>query len=99
MHFLQSRHNRRTDEYGGTLVNRSRLLRELIEDAKCLRDRRLHHDTDPMYPEPHHGRGVAKRLAPGGHPAPLRKRYVPWLTVFRLGPSTRWNSMPFKNAC
>jgi dimethylamine/trimethylamine dehydrogenase len=34
MHFLQSRHNHRTDEYGGTLVNRSRLLRELIEDAK-----------------------------------------------------------------
>jgi dimethylamine/trimethylamine dehydrogenase len=34
MHFLQSRHNRRADEYGGTLVNRSRLLRELIEDTK-----------------------------------------------------------------
>ena len=34
MHFLQSRHNRRTDEYGGSLVNRSRLLRELIEDTK-----------------------------------------------------------------
>jgi dimethylamine/trimethylamine dehydrogenase len=34
MHFLQSRHNLRTDEYGGTLVNRVRLLRELIEDAK-----------------------------------------------------------------
>jgi dimethylamine/trimethylamine dehydrogenase len=34
MHFLQSRHNRRTDEYGGSLINRTRLLRELIEDAK-----------------------------------------------------------------
>jgi dimethylamine/trimethylamine dehydrogenase len=34
MHFLQSRHNGRTDEYGGSLVNRSRLLRELIEDTK-----------------------------------------------------------------
>src|SRR5665213_490940 len=34
MHFLQSRHNRRTDEYGGTLVNRARLLREVIEDTK-----------------------------------------------------------------
>jgi len=34
MHFLQSRHNRRTDEYGGSLINRTRLLRELIEEAK-----------------------------------------------------------------
>jgi dimethylamine/trimethylamine dehydrogenase len=34
MHFLQSRYNRRTDEYGGSLVNRVRLLRELIEDTK-----------------------------------------------------------------
>lgn len=34
MHFLQTRHNQRTDEYGGTLVNRARLLRELIEDTK-----------------------------------------------------------------
>jgi dimethylamine/trimethylamine dehydrogenase len=34
MHFLQLRHNRRTDEYGGTLVNRMRLLREIIEDTK-----------------------------------------------------------------
>ena len=34
MHFLQARHNQRTDEYGGTLVNRVRLLRELIEDTK-----------------------------------------------------------------
>jgi dimethylamine/trimethylamine dehydrogenase len=34
MHFLQSRHNRRTDEYGGSLVNRARLLRELIEETK-----------------------------------------------------------------
>jgi dimethylamine/trimethylamine dehydrogenase len=34
MHFLQSRHNHRTDEYGGSLVNRARLLRELIEETK-----------------------------------------------------------------
>jgi dimethylamine/trimethylamine dehydrogenase len=34
MHFLQSRYNHRTDEYGGALVNRVRLLRELIEDTK-----------------------------------------------------------------
>jgi dimethylamine/trimethylamine dehydrogenase len=34
MHFLQSRHNRRTDEYGGSLTNRTRLLRELIEESK-----------------------------------------------------------------
>ena len=34
MHFLQARHNHRTDEYGGSLVNRARLLRELIEDTK-----------------------------------------------------------------
>ncbi len=34
MHFLQARYNHRTDEYGGTLANRARLLRELIEDTK-----------------------------------------------------------------
>src|SRR5260370_11394286 len=34
MHFVQSRHNRRTDEYGGSLINRTRLLRELIEETK-----------------------------------------------------------------
>jgi dimethylamine/trimethylamine dehydrogenase len=34
MHFLQSRHNHRTDEYGGSLLNRTRLLRELIEETK-----------------------------------------------------------------
>ena len=34
MHFLQQRRNQRTDEYGGTLENRVRLLRELIEDTK-----------------------------------------------------------------
>jgi dimethylamine/trimethylamine dehydrogenase len=32
--FLQRRKNDRTDEYGGTLENRARLLRELIEDTK-----------------------------------------------------------------
>ena len=34
MHFLQRRHNHRRDEYGGSLVNRVRLLRELIEETK-----------------------------------------------------------------
>ena len=33
-HFLQPRRNDRTDEYGGGLANRARLLRELIEDTK-----------------------------------------------------------------
>jgi dimethylamine/trimethylamine dehydrogenase len=34
MHFLQQRRNHRTDEYGGSLENRMRLLRELIADTK-----------------------------------------------------------------
>ncbi|MGY2200860.1 oxidoreductase [Pseudomonas gingeri] len=34
MHFLQRRKNDRTDEYGGSLENRVRLLRELIEDTR-----------------------------------------------------------------
>ena len=34
MHFLMRRYNDRTDEYGGALENRARLLRELIEDTK-----------------------------------------------------------------
>jgi len=34
MHFLSPRYNQRTDEYGGSLENRVRLLRELIEDTK-----------------------------------------------------------------
>lgn len=34
MHFLGRRHNKRIDEYGGSLENRTRLLRELIEDTK-----------------------------------------------------------------
>jgi dimethylamine/trimethylamine dehydrogenase len=34
MHFLQQRRNHRTDEYGGSLENRVRMLRELIEDTK-----------------------------------------------------------------
>jgi dimethylamine/trimethylamine dehydrogenase len=33
-HFLQRRKNDRTDEYGGSLENRVRLLREVIEDTK-----------------------------------------------------------------
>lgn len=33
-HFLAWRHNQRTDEYGGSLENRLRLFRELLEDTK-----------------------------------------------------------------
>jgi len=34
MHSLQRRRNRRSDEYGGTLENRVRLFREVLEDTK-----------------------------------------------------------------
>jgi dimethylamine/trimethylamine dehydrogenase len=34
MHFLSPRYNDRSDEYGGSLENRVRFLRELIEDTK-----------------------------------------------------------------
>ena len=34
MHFLSPRHNHRRDEYGGSMENRARLLREVIEDTK-----------------------------------------------------------------
>jgi dimethylamine/trimethylamine dehydrogenase len=34
LHFLSRNTNRRTDEYGGSLENRVRFLRELIEDTK-----------------------------------------------------------------
>jgi len=34
MHFLLQRYNDRTDEYGGSLENRVRFLRELIEDTR-----------------------------------------------------------------
>ncbi len=34
MQFLSPRTNKRTDEYGGSLENRTRLLRELIEDTR-----------------------------------------------------------------
>lgn len=34
VNFLSRQRNQRTDEYGGSLENRARLLRELIEDAK-----------------------------------------------------------------
>ena len=33
-HFLEQRFNRRSDEYGGSLENRARLLREVLEDMK-----------------------------------------------------------------
>ncbi|MEL6482860.1 MAG: NAD(P)-binding protein, partial [Pseudomonadota bacterium] len=34
MHFLSRRRNRRTDEYGGSLENRARLFREVLEETK-----------------------------------------------------------------
>ncbi len=34
MHFLSRRHNRRSDEYGGSLENRARLFREILEETK-----------------------------------------------------------------
>ena len=34
MHFLSARYNQRTDEYGGPIENRVRLLREVIEDTR-----------------------------------------------------------------
>ena len=34
MHFLQRRYNHRSDEYGGSLANRARLLKEVIEETK-----------------------------------------------------------------
>jgi dimethylamine/trimethylamine dehydrogenase len=34
MHFLQRRRNQRTDAYGGSLENRARLLREVLQDTK-----------------------------------------------------------------
>jgi dimethylamine/trimethylamine dehydrogenase len=33
-HFLSPRYNQRTDEYGGSVENRSRLLAEILEDTK-----------------------------------------------------------------
>jgi dimethylamine/trimethylamine dehydrogenase len=33
-YFLSRRHNTRTDEYGGSLENRTRLIREIVEDTK-----------------------------------------------------------------
>jgi dimethylamine/trimethylamine dehydrogenase len=34
MHFMSRRHNRRSDEYGGSLENRTRLFREIMTDMK-----------------------------------------------------------------
>src|SRR6478735_5633524 len=33
-HFLSRRYNNRTDEYGGSIENRARLLREILEDTR-----------------------------------------------------------------
>jgi len=37
-HFLSPRYNQRTDEYGGSLTNRMRLLREVLEDTLEIAD-------------------------------------------------------------
>ncbi len=39
-HFLSSRYNDRTDEYGGSLENRARLLREILADTRYAADGR-----------------------------------------------------------
>ena len=39
-HFLSRRYNDRSDEYGGSLENRSRLLKEILEDAREQADGR-----------------------------------------------------------
>ena len=48
-HFLSRRFNDRTDEYGGSLENRIRLMRELTEDAKSAVGATLR-DSDPNLP-------------------------------------------------
>jgi dimethylamine/trimethylamine dehydrogenase len=40
-HFLSRQHNDRSDEYGGSLENRSRLLREVLEDTQEIADGRV----------------------------------------------------------
>ncbi|EKT83887.1 NADH:flavin oxidoreductase [Rhodococcus opacus M213] len=37
-HFLSRRYNNRSDEYGGSLTNRVRLLREILEDSREVAD-------------------------------------------------------------
>ena len=37
-HFLSPRYNNRTDEYGGSIANRARLLREILEDTREVCD-------------------------------------------------------------
>ncbi|MUL68158.1 NADH:flavin oxidoreductase [Mycobacterium sp. CBMA 234] len=37
-HFLSRRYNNRTDEYGGSIENRARLLREILEDTREICD-------------------------------------------------------------
>jgi dimethylamine/trimethylamine dehydrogenase len=39
-HFLSPRHNHRSDEYGGSLENRARLLREVLEDTLAIAEGR-----------------------------------------------------------
>ena len=65
-HFLSRKFNHRSDEYGGSLENRVRLLRELIEDTK---DAVGDVCAAALYPESNHGRRVASPLASRTHRA------------------------------
>ncbi|MDE2150693.1 MAG: FAD-dependent oxidoreductase [Betaproteobacteria bacterium] len=69
MHFLSRKHNRRDDAYGGSLENRMRLLRELIEDTKdevgdraAVAVRFAVHDFSGGISVDEEGRGVLKAL-------------------------------------
>jgi dimethylamine/trimethylamine dehydrogenase len=69
LHFLSRRHNPRTDAYGGSLENRMRLLRELIEDTldaaagRCAVAVRLAvHDFSGGITLEEEGHGVLERL-------------------------------------
>ena len=71
-HFLSRRYNFRSDEYGGSLENRARLLREVIEDTKeaighrCAVAVRLAiHEFNPKFPltEENEGRDLIAMLA------------------------------------
>ncbi len=71
MHFLLPRYNQRTDEYGGSLENRARLLREVLEETKdavggdCAVAIRLavHEMTDSPLSYDAEGREVVEMLA------------------------------------
>ena len=70
LHFLSRRYNRRTDHYGGSIENRMRLLRELIEDTKevvsdrcAVAVRFAVHDFSGGISRDEEGRAVVETLA------------------------------------